>query len=511
MSSAAKIGAFMLVILAILGYFVLKIEDIRVDRGSGTKKVSAIFDSVAGLDKKSAVRVAGVRVGKVTDIHLRPDGRAEVTMDLDRDVQLHQGANARVANLGLLGEKYVELEPGPANMPVIPETQSIVLRGSQPASIDDVTNQVSAIATDVKAITESLRSVVGGPQGQQRLGDIVENVHQITAEVRLLIAANRANVDATMLNARAITEHLRTEIPRLANSIEHMANQLTGTVGENRQDVHQVVTNLRDLSKDLRTTADNLNSITGQMKSGEGTVGKLLYSNETHDKLTAALESVESGVNELKTTLGRANRIGLDIGMKSDYYAGLAEAKDESRRLDAGSSRSAVTLRLIPNPERNRFYNIELVDDPRGRRHDKVFEVTETDPVTGQSKTTVTKETKFDRDFLISAQAGWTLNPMTVRLGLIDSTGGAGIDYHYNNRLTITGEAFDFGKRRDPNPHLRLYGEYVVRKEKPRTPLIFVSSGVDNVFNDTAFILGGGIRWRDDDLKYLLSSIPVGK
>jgi phospholipid/cholesterol/gamma-HCH transport system substrate-binding protein len=511
MSSAAKVGAFMLVILGILGYFVLKIEDIRVDRGAGTKKVSAIFDSVAGLDKKSAVRVAGVRVGKVSDIRLRPDGKAEVTMELDRDVQLHQNANAKVANLGLLGEKYVELEPGSPNLPVIPEGQTVVLRGSQPASIDDVTNQVSAIATDVKAITESLRGVVGGPEGQQRLADIVGNVHEITVQMRALIVANRSNVDATFANARDITAQLKNDIPRLAESIDRVANQLNGTIGENRPELHQVIGNLRDLSKDLRTTTDNLNSITGQIKSGEGTVGKLVYSNETHDKLTAALESVESGVNELKQTLGRANRIGLDLGMKSDYYAGLNEAKDESRQLDSGSGRSAVTLRLIPNPERNRFYNLELVDDPHGRRRDKVIETTVTDPATGASNTTVTKETKFDRAFLVSAQAGWTLNPMSVRLGLFDSTGGAGIDYHFNPRITITGEAFDFGKRRDPNPHLRLYGEYVVRKEKPRTPLVFVSSGVDNVFNDTAFIFGGGIRWRDDDLKYLLSSIPVGK
>lgn len=511
MSSAAKVGAFMLLILGILGYFVLKIEDIRVDRGAGTKTVRAVFDSVAGLDKKSAVRVAGVRVGKVKDIHLRPDGRAEVTMELDRDVQLHQNAKAQVANLGLLGEKYVELEPGSPNLPVIPEGQTVVLNGSQPASIDDVTNQVAAIATDVKAITESLRGVMAGPQGQQRLVDIVDNVREITAQVRQLIAMNRTNVDATLANARDITAQLKNDIPRLADSIEKAANQLNGTVGENRADVHQVVENLRDLSKELRTTTDNLNSISGQVKSGEGTVGKLIYSNETHDKLTAALESVESGVNELKTTLGRANRIGLDVGMKADYYAGLKQADDASSSLDSGNGRSAVTLRLIPNPERNRFYNIELVDDPRGRRRDKVFEETVTDPATGHSTTTITKETKFDRDFLISAQAGWTLNPMSVRLGLFDSTGGAGVDYHYNPRITITGEAFDFGKRRDPNPHLRLYGEYIVRKEKPRTPMIFVSSGVDNVFNDTAFIFGGGIRWRDDDLKYLLSSIPVGK
>src|SRR5258705_8226659 len=109
MSSAAKIGVFMLIILAILGYFVLKIEDVKIGRGAGTKKITAVFDSVAGLDNKSSVRVAGVRVGKVTDVRLRPqDGKAEVELEIDKDVQLHTNAFARVANLGLLGEKYVE-------------------------------------------------------------------------------------------------------------------------------------------------------------------------------------------------------------------------------------------------------------------------------------------------------------------------------------------------------------------------------------------------------------------
>jgi phospholipid/cholesterol/gamma-HCH transport system substrate-binding protein len=512
MSSAAKVGAFMLVILAILAYFVLKIEDIRVDRGAGTKKVTAVFDSVAGLDKKSAVRVAGVRVGKVADIRLRPDGKAEVTLDLDRDVQLHQNASAHVANLGLLGEKYIELDPGSQNLPVIPEQQQTVLRGSQPASIDDVTNQVSAIATDVKAITASLRNAVGGPSGEQRLMDIVENVRSITMQVRELIAANRANVDATLGNAREITASLKVEIPKIASEIDRVASQIGGTVGENRQDVHAIVENLRGLSRDLRTTTENLNAITGQVKSGEGTVGKLIYSNEAHDRLTSSLAAVESGVNELRNTLGRANRISMDLGLKSEYYAGgNSNDPNDPTRLDASNTRSAIMLRLTPNPERNRFYNVELADDPHGRRRDKVFEETVTDPATGQTTTTITHETKFDRDFRISAQAGWNLNPFAVRLGLIDSTGGAGIDYQYNDRIRVTGEAFDFGKRYDPNPHLRVYGEYVVRREKPRTPQIFVTTGVDNALNNTAFIFGGGIRWRDDDLKYLIGSLPIGK
>ncbi len=500
----------MLIILAILGYFVLRIEDVRVSREGGAKKVSAIFDSVAGLDNKSAVRVAGVRIGKVSDIRLRPDGKAEVTMEIDHDVQLHSNATARVANLGLLGEKYVELDPGTQNAPLVPAEQNIVLRGSQPASIDEVTNQVSAIATDVKAITTSLRAVMAGPEGQQRLQDIVENVRQITAQMRELVAANRTNVDATLTNVREISAELRTTIPRLAESIEKVANSLSGTMSENRQDLRAVVENLHKLSGDLRTTADNLNAITGQMRSGEGTVGKLLYSNEAHDRLTAALTSVESGVNELKTTLGRANRISLDLGMKGEYYAGLPQQPDGAQNIGS-NSRAAVMLRLTPNPERNRFYNVELADDPRGKRRDTTTDDTFTDPTTGRSITIIRNQTTFDRGFLVSAQAGWNLQPIAVRVGLFDSTGGAGVDYRLNDRIRFSGEAFDFGKRRDNNPHLRLYGEYMFRQEKPNTPMLFLTTGVDNVFNSSAFTFGGGIRWRDDDLKYLLGSVPIPK
>jgi phospholipid/cholesterol/gamma-HCH transport system substrate-binding protein len=509
MSSAAKVGIFMLVILAILGYFVLKIEDVKIGRGQGTKTVSAVFDSVAGLDNKSSVRVAGVRVGKVKDVRLRPDGKAEVELEIDKDVQLHGNAFARIANLGLLGEKYVEIVPGSPNAPVIPEEQHIVLRGTEPASMDDVTNQISAIATDVKAITESVRGVIGGPQGQQRLNDIVENVRTITEQVRDLVAVNRSNVDATMANARAISESLRIEIPRLAKSIERTADEIGGTVGENRQDVKAVVENLRKLSTDLQTTTENLNSITGQVKSGEGTVGKLVYSDEAHERLTKALSAVESGVTELKNTLGRVGRMQLDLGINADYYAGL-EQTGPARDL-FGSSRSAVSLHLNPNPENNRFYAVELANTPLGRRRDKVIEETITNPATGISTTTITKQTRFDQNFVVSAQAGWNLQPLTVRLGLIDSTGGGAVDYRYNDRITATAEAFDFSKRYDNQPHLRLYGEYVFRNEKAHTPALFVRSGIDNPLNNTAFTFGGGIRWRDDDLKYLLGSIPIGK
>jgi phospholipid/cholesterol/gamma-HCH transport system substrate-binding protein len=511
MTSAAKVGIVMLVALAVLGYFVLRIEDISLSRSRTTREVKAVFDDVAGLDDESAVRIAGVRKGHVKNIRVLPDGRAEVTMDVDDDVPLRSNASAKVANLGLLGEKYIELDPGTAGAPVVVAEGPITVRGSQPASFDDVTNQVAAIAEDVKAITTSLRAVMAGPNGQQRLDDIVENVRGITMDVRSLIAANRSNVDATLENTRAITAQLRTEIPKLAETLDRVANQIGGTVGENREDVRKVVENLRGLSSDLRVTADNLNDITGQVKSGQGTVGKLFYSDEAHDKLTSALTSVEGGVKSLQETLGRANRIQMDLGIRADYLAGMSDTQVDGVETAKGNSRSTVGLRILPNPDRNRFYNIELADDPRGRKRDKITVETKTDPATGESNTVVTEQTKYDRDFLISAQAGWVLDDLAVRVGLFDSTGGVGADYQWNDRIRFTGEAFDFGKKRDDNPHLRLLGQYVVRKEKPHTPQLFLTTGVDNALNDTAFVFGGGIRWKDEDLKYLIGSVPLGK
>ena len=515
MTSAAKVGIVMLIALAVLGYFVLRIEDINLNRSRTTREIKAVFDNVAGLDDESAVRIAGVRKGQVTNIRVLPDGRAEVTMEVDDDVPLHTNAQAGVSNMGLLGEKYIELDPGTPQAPVLPTDRTVTVRGSQPASFEDVTQQVSAIAEDVKAITASLRAVTAGPQGEQRLNEIVENVRLITGEVRMLIAANRANVDATLGNAREITAQLRVEIPRLADSIDRVAQQMGGTIGENREDVRGVVRNLRTLSSDLRTTADNLNAITGQVRAGEGTVGKLFYSEEAHDRLTSALASVEGGVKSLQETLGRATRIQMDLGIRADYMAGLSQERQiagVNTEYGKGNSRSSVGLRLVPNPEINRFYNIELSDDPRGKRRDKVNVETRTNPATGQSETIVTETQRYERDFLISGQVGWQLDPtLAVRVGLFDNTGGVGADYRLTDRLVVTGEAFDFGQRRDDNPHLRLYGEFTVRKEQPRTPRIFVTSGVDNALNDTAFTFGGGIRWRDEDLKYLLGSIPIGR
>src|SRR5512135_3006509 len=117
MSTTAKIGAFFLVVLIVTAFLILRIEDVAVGRKARTHVVEVHFADVAGLDDKSAARIAGVRVGKVDGIRLLPDGSAVVRIALDPDVELRQGARGEIRAMGLLGDKYVDLTPGPVAAP----------------------------------------------------------------------------------------------------------------------------------------------------------------------------------------------------------------------------------------------------------------------------------------------------------------------------------------------------------------------------------------------------------
>jgi phospholipid/cholesterol/gamma-HCH transport system substrate-binding protein len=168
MTPAARIGLFMLVGLIILGVFIIKIEDIPVGERGDRLKVTARFPSVAGLDRKAPVRIAGVRVGKVETIALEAS-EAVLELSLDPYVQLHEGAWAQITSLGMLGDKYVEVIPGDPNAPLLPAGSE--LGGTTAPSFDDVMRVATEIGEDVKQVTEALRGSIGGPQGEHPRAD----------------------------------------------------------------------------------------------------------------------------------------------------------------------------------------------------------------------------------------------------------------------------------------------------------------------------------------------------
>src|SRR5690606_25015162 len=85
---------------------------------------------------------------------------------------------------------------------------------------------------------------------------------------------------------------------------------------------------------------------------------KLVNSDEAHDELMSALGSVEKGVTALGDTLGRVQKLRLDVAMESAWLTEPEEA------------RSRVRLDILPQgSERARSYRVDVVSDPTGRQH----------------------------------------------------------------------------------------------------------------------------------------------
>ncbi|MEL7061911.1 MAG: MlaD family protein, partial [Acidobacteriota bacterium] len=487
MSQAVKVGLFVTLCLLVLGGLILQIEDFNLFGGE-EREVFVLFDSVAGLNDKAPVRIAGVRVGQVDGVTLK--GRqARVRLALDPDVDLPTGTTATIASAGILGDKYVELLPGPLGGSALPADAEIL--GETPVTFDEALERFDALGQSLQSLTGDVSRE--GDMGQT-VRRLLDNLERTSEDIRLLVASNRAQVDGTIDNLQSTSETLASQLPVLAHQMRELVERIDSLVADNREDVDESLDNIRSLSQDVKTSVDNLNAITSQIRSGEGTVGKLLYNDEAHTQLVGALESVEAGVETLTDTLGGAADLKLTLGLEGAAY------------LDGDDDYAAFDLRVQSHPRR--FYRLGVADGPVNNESVETRTLVTTLP-DGTVETTVIEETKIEDDYTINAQVGYDLEDygfgeFTIRAGLIESSGGGGIDYHLaQRRVTVTLEAFDFDDDSDDaEARVRFTTRFRLN------PNVYLIGGYDDILADESdtFFFGAGITWNDEDIKFLLGA-----
>lgn len=473
MSTAAKVGAFFLAALVLVFLMIWKIQGFELGAAKGTM-VSAAFKNVAGLDAKAIVRLAGVEVGRVDGIRLE-NGSAIVDIRLREEVRLREGATAAVTSLGFLGEKYVELTPGPTGAAPLPDGATI--RGEDAVTFDEIAKMAHDIEKDVKGITDDMKSSVKGALGEERLTAIVDNVLALSRDLRRLVETNQANIDATTSNFRDFSASMTTLVDRVDR-----------LVAANSPNVTQGIESAKDLSAKLGTTADNVNAITDKIRSGQGTIGQLVQSDETSKNLNDALVSVKEGVQSLNEALSTAKKISLDLAMRAEYYTSSADGK------------AYFTVDVIPK-DKPRFYRLGISTDPLGRRTttDTIRTITFPD---GHTETILEEEIQYQNKVNFTAEVGYKWKDMVLRAGVMESSGGVGVDYiPMKKRYRFSGQIWDFGRPDDFAPHAKIWGSYYF------SPSVFLSVGWDDFLNTSrkadSFLFGAGVRWGDEDIKYL--------
>ncbi|MBI1957632.1 MAG: outer membrane lipid asymmetry maintenance protein MlaD [Candidatus Rokubacteria bacterium] len=113
-----SVGVFVLIGILALGWLSIKLGRVDLFGGHGYA-ITADFPSVGGLKAGSTVEIAGVEVGRVDAITLS-DYQARVLMSIRQGIRLQEDSIASIKTKGLIGEKYIRINPGGSEKIIAP-------------------------------------------------------------------------------------------------------------------------------------------------------------------------------------------------------------------------------------------------------------------------------------------------------------------------------------------------------------------------------------------------------
>ena len=464
--NAARVG--LMVVLGLVATFaVYRYVDERSGSDDGYD-VYALFGDVQGLIPKSRVLVAGIPVGYIESIGLEGD-LARVDVHIDGDVKLYEDATVALRSISLLGERVLVINPGTVGLPEIPDGGQIRTT-AEAVTTDDILVTVDDIAKSVRRITAQLERALGTDEAGDRMESALKNLSE------------------ALENINNVTGEAGPRVVQILDNVELATGDLADIIDRRKDDIDRGVAEVDDTILSIRRAADQLNEVledarevSSRTARGEGTLGRLTQDETLIDEV----EGAAAGINSFVGGLARLRTI---VELRSEY------------NVIASGFKTYFSIYL--QPRESRYFLFQVVDDPRG-----LVSVTETivrqspPPIDAPSESRITEIRRSDR-LKFSAQLGKTIRFATFRFGIIESTGGLGLDINVlDERLEINTDVFEFGAQ--ILPRLRIRAGYEVLRR------FWLVAGVDDVLNDTGFdyFFGLQIRFDDEDLKPL---IPFG-
>jgi len=265
-------------------------------RTGATNGYSAVFKDASRLESGDTVRVAGIRVGTVKDVSLRPDRSVLVKFDADRNIVLTTGTKAQIRYLNLVGDRYLELVDTPGSTKILPV-------GSQ------IPEDRTAPALDLDLLLGGLKPVIQGLNPQ--------DVNALSASLIQVLQGQGGTLDSLFSKSASFTNSL----------------------ADNDQVIEQLI-------EDLKNTLDTLSKDGDDFSGAIDRLDKLIKGlSADRDPIGAAITSLDNGTASLTDLLGRARSpLAGTIGQLNRLAPLLDNDKE---RLDASLQRAPELYRKL--------------------------------------------------------------------------------------------------------------------------------------------------------------------
>ncbi len=499
-SWASVTVGLLVVVVASLSYFLIRSTS-EHNSGSSGIAVWGLFRDASGLFEKSRVQTAGISVGEINKRELDPaTARAKVTIRMLPNITLYENAVVSKKSASLLGEYFLEVDPG---TPIgIVNGQKREMRplkdGDQiknirePTAMGDIMDDVGTLLPILHDILEDVRKLTSGTitdiadninklieSNSDTLGRLLDRVDTIAANVEGVTSTEAGDVKESIKNVRDITESIKLLIGTTQG-------QVSGTGTKVQSSIDRLQATLDNLDKSMK----NVESITEKMNSGQGTVGHIL----NDDTIANNVEDITENASGFIRSVTKLQTI---VGLRSEY------------NILANTVKNYLSVQIMPRPDK--FYLIELIEDPRGYSN-TVLTATQSSAngFVRTITTTTTDQLRFS--LMFGKRISFGSSALALRFGIKESTGGVGADLSvFDDRLTLSVDVFNFAQASDNQyPRVKVGGAWEVWNKT-----FYVVGGADDILDynrrgaagsNGGYDLFAGLqlRFNDEDLKSLL-------
>ena len=325
-SIEVKVGILILTAIGLLAAFVVIMGGVNFQP---TYPIYVEFDNPGGLQAGAPVKIAGVKVGKISEIQFRgaevsdaakrdPLVRMKVTVEKRYQKSVRENSLFYVTTQGVLGEQFLAIEPGSQDRPSLPD--GAIVRGIDPPRLDMLLSEsYELLHTSVQAIRENrkefseafdgLRKTLKGTgelmdKNGGKLDRIVDNVETMTADGAGMVKeartkyVNNPQIDRIVNNVDNVTGTLaRDTPPLLADAKVTLANakRISTTLGGEEEQVKmkQALSDVVEVTARVKKITADAETIVGQIKRGKGTAGALLMDEQLYDDLQEMVRDVK--------------------------------------------------------------------------------------------------------------------------------------------------------------------------------------------------------------------------
>jgi len=301
MKREVKVGLFLAGTFIIMAVAVLFLGNLSRSFSKKGEILYADFGSVAGLDRRAAVRVSGVRVGYVEDIFLEGT-RPTVRMRIGRPILIPEDSKATLASFGLLGEKYVEILPGKSARTCPPGGR---LGSVASVSLDQLGLLLLTIGDEVKEVGKSLQDIMS--QGN------IQKV-QVTLDSLASLSSNLDSFfqDSVPTLSQGFRDTAQTA-KEVGQSIQEVSRDLRGLLNDNKDLVKTNLEKAQELLRQIEDSVRRLNEALDKLNKGQGTAGRLLQDPALYEETRQAVQSVQKAVGQLDS-------LEVVVSAQSEYY-----------------------------------------------------------------------------------------------------------------------------------------------------------------------------------------------